>query len=74
MIQLEHETAWCSIFSCLETSQTEDSAVFQVSLSQNQLDLQNIRLTETRGLRLLMNPKKGETGRGLSKNFQQPYE
>ncbi|KAG5441710.1 hypothetical protein CSKR_113433 [Clonorchis sinensis] len=26
--------AWCSTFSCLETSQTRDSAGFQVSLSQ----------------------------------------
>ncbi|KAG5441010.1 hypothetical protein CSKR_101240 [Clonorchis sinensis] len=38
--QPKHEAAWCSIFSCLETSQTGDSAVFQVSLSQNQIDLQ----------------------------------
>ncbi|KAG5450406.1 hypothetical protein CSKR_107948 [Clonorchis sinensis] len=26
---MEHETAWCSIFSCLDTSQTRDSAGFQ---------------------------------------------
>ncbi|KAG5452604.1 hypothetical protein CSKR_100455 [Clonorchis sinensis] len=38
--QLEHEAAWCSTFSCLETSQTRDSAGFQVSLSQNQICLQ----------------------------------
>ncbi|KAG5445311.1 hypothetical protein CSKR_105796 [Clonorchis sinensis] len=28
--QLEHEAAWCSTFSCLETSQTGDLAGFQV--------------------------------------------
>ncbi|KAG5447025.1 hypothetical protein CSKR_108875 [Clonorchis sinensis] len=33
-VQLEHEAAWCSTFSCLKTSQTEDSAGFQVSISQ----------------------------------------
>ncbi|KAG5446469.1 hypothetical protein CSKR_105818 [Clonorchis sinensis] len=38
--QLEHEAAWCSTFSCLETSQTGDSSGFQLSLSQNQIDLQ----------------------------------
>ncbi|KAG5442599.1 hypothetical protein CSKR_114381 [Clonorchis sinensis] len=38
--QLEHEATWCSTFSCLEASQTGDSAGFQVSLSQNQIDLQ----------------------------------
>ncbi|KAG5451720.1 hypothetical protein CSKR_102894 [Clonorchis sinensis] len=38
--QLKHEAAWCSTFSCLETSQTRDSAEFQVSLSQNQICLQ----------------------------------
>ncbi|KAG5449571.1 hypothetical protein CSKR_101562 [Clonorchis sinensis] len=32
--QLEHEAAWCSTFSCLKSSQTRDSAGFQVSLSQ----------------------------------------
>ncbi|KAG5445500.1 hypothetical protein CSKR_100986 [Clonorchis sinensis] len=36
--------------------------------------IHNIRLTETRDCAYLMSPKKGETGRGLSKNFQQPYE
>ncbi|KAG5448021.1 hypothetical protein CSKR_106608 [Clonorchis sinensis] len=36
--QLKHEAAWCSTFSCLETSQTRDSAGFQVSLSQNQIE------------------------------------
>ncbi|KAG5450666.1 hypothetical protein CSKR_108784, partial [Clonorchis sinensis] len=34
--------------------------------------LTNIRLTETRGLLLPDEPKKGKTGRGLSKRFQQP--
>ncbi|KAG5440985.1 hypothetical protein CSKR_109696 [Clonorchis sinensis] len=38
--QLKHEAAWCSTFSCLETSQTRDSSGFQVSLSQNQIYLQ----------------------------------
>ncbi|KAG5445994.1 hypothetical protein CSKR_108121 [Clonorchis sinensis] len=33
--QVKHEAAWCSTFSCPETSQTRDSAGFQVSLSQN---------------------------------------
>ncbi|KAG5454841.1 hypothetical protein CSKR_203720, partial [Clonorchis sinensis] len=28
--QLEHEAAWCSTFSCLKTSQTGDSAGFQL--------------------------------------------
>ncbi|KAG5450846.1 hypothetical protein CSKR_110125 [Clonorchis sinensis] len=46
--QLEHEAAWCSTFSCLKTSQTGDSAWFQ-----------NIRLTETRGLRLPDEPQEG---------------
>ncbi|KAG5441174.1 hypothetical protein CSKR_102727 [Clonorchis sinensis] len=46
--QLEHEAAWCSTFSCLKTSQTGDSAGFQ-----------NIRLTETRGLRLPDEPQEG---------------
>ncbi|KER33387.1 hypothetical protein T265_12612, partial [Opisthorchis viverrini] len=27
--RLKHEAAWCSTFSCLETSQTRDSAGFQ---------------------------------------------
>ncbi|KAG5444010.1 hypothetical protein CSKR_106215 [Clonorchis sinensis] len=40
MSQLEHEAAWGSTFSCLKSSQTRDSAGFQVSLSQNQIDLQ----------------------------------
>ncbi|KAG5451004.1 hypothetical protein CSKR_105243 [Clonorchis sinensis] len=40
--QLKHEAAWCSTFSCLETSQTRDSAGFQASLSQNQICLQMI--------------------------------
>ncbi|KAG5453340.1 hypothetical protein CSKR_109354 [Clonorchis sinensis] len=31
MCQLEHEAAWCSTFSCLERSQTGDSAVFQTN-------------------------------------------
>ncbi|KAG5454555.1 Dynein light chain Tctex-type [Clonorchis sinensis] len=69
--QLEHEAAWCSTFSCLKTSETGDSAGFQVSLSQNQIDLQmsvfieispiwvqvELRLTETRGLRLPDEPQ-----------------
>ncbi|KAG5453059.1 hypothetical protein CSKR_106226 [Clonorchis sinensis] len=46
--QLEHEAAWCSTFSCLKTSQTGDSAGFQ-----------NIRLMETRGLRLPDEPQEG---------------
>ncbi|KAG5450060.1 hypothetical protein CSKR_113375, partial [Clonorchis sinensis] len=29
--QLEHEAAWCSTFSCLETSKTGDSAGFQAN-------------------------------------------
>ncbi|KAG5442301.1 hypothetical protein CSKR_109882 [Clonorchis sinensis] len=39
-LQLEHEAAWCSTFNGLKTSQTRDSAGFQVSLSQNQICLQ----------------------------------
>ncbi|KAG5442028.1 hypothetical protein CSKR_111684 [Clonorchis sinensis] len=39
-LQLEHEAAWCSTLNCLEASQTRDSAGFQMSLSQNQIDLQ----------------------------------
>ncbi|KER29035.1 hypothetical protein T265_04224 [Opisthorchis viverrini] len=38
--RLKHEAAWCSTFSCLRTSQTRDSAGFQVSLSKNQITLQ----------------------------------
>ncbi|KAG5445492.1 hypothetical protein CSKR_100980 [Clonorchis sinensis] len=38
--QLEHEAAWCSTFSCLDTSQTRDSTGFQMSPSQNQICLQ----------------------------------
>ncbi|KER21204.1 hypothetical protein T265_10414 [Opisthorchis viverrini] len=38
--QLEHEAAWCSTFSGLETSQMRDSAGFRMSLSQNQICLQ----------------------------------
>ncbi|KAG5446846.1 Phosphatidylglycerol/phosphatidylinositol transfer protein [Clonorchis sinensis] len=37
--RMEREAAWCSTFSCLETSKTGDSAGFQMSLSQNQIDL-----------------------------------
>ncbi|KER32947.1 hypothetical protein T265_01040 [Opisthorchis viverrini] len=39
-LRLKHEAAWGSTFSCLRTSQTRDSAGFQVSLSKNQLSLQ----------------------------------
>ncbi|KER27411.1 hypothetical protein T265_05518 [Opisthorchis viverrini] len=38
--RLKHEAVWCSTFSCLRTSQTRDSAGFQVILSQNQISLQ----------------------------------
>ncbi|KAG5453187.1 hypothetical protein CSKR_112749 [Clonorchis sinensis] len=38
--QPKYEAAWCSTFSCLKTSQTRDSAGFQVSVSQDQIDLQ----------------------------------
>ncbi|KER31791.1 hypothetical protein T265_02023 [Opisthorchis viverrini] len=38
--RLKHEAAWRSTFSCLRTSQTRDSAGFQVSLSKNQISLQ----------------------------------
>ncbi|KAG5453327.1 hypothetical protein CSKR_104398 [Clonorchis sinensis] len=44
--QLEHEAAWFSTFSCLETSQTGDSAGFQVNLSQNLLSSLVVRLTK----------------------------
>ncbi|KER25283.1 LOW QUALITY PROTEIN: hypothetical protein T265_14235 [Opisthorchis viverrini] len=38
--RLKHEAACCSTFICLETSQTRDSAGFQLSLSKNQISLQ----------------------------------
>ncbi|KAG5442240.1 hypothetical protein CSKR_100176 [Clonorchis sinensis] len=50
--QLEHEVAWFSTFSCLDTSQTGDSAGFQVSLSQNQIDLQGHMYSSTPDLRV----------------------
>ncbi|KER26403.1 hypothetical protein T265_06324 [Opisthorchis viverrini] len=39
-LQLKHEAAWCSTFSCLEISQMRDPARFQVSLSKKQISLQ----------------------------------
>ncbi|KAG5446661.1 hypothetical protein CSKR_112983, partial [Clonorchis sinensis] len=53
-----HQAASCS--SCYGI---RDSAGFQ-----------NITWTELGNCAYLMSPKKGETGRGLSQNFQQPYE
>ncbi|KER24276.1 hypothetical protein T265_08015 [Opisthorchis viverrini] len=38
--RVKHETALCSTFSCLETSQTRNSAGFHVSLPKNQISLQ----------------------------------
>ncbi|KAG5445028.1 hypothetical protein CSKR_105042 [Clonorchis sinensis] len=49
--QLKHEAVWCSTFSCLEISRTRDSAGFQ----------ENIKLTETRGLRLPDEPQEGRS-------------
>ncbi|KER27557.1 hypothetical protein T265_05444 [Opisthorchis viverrini] len=43
-VRLKHKATWCSTFSCLETSQTRDSAGFQGSLLKNQISLQMSRL------------------------------
>ncbi|KER24693.1 LOW QUALITY PROTEIN: hypothetical protein T265_14357, partial [Opisthorchis viverrini] len=46
-MRLKHEAAWCTTFSCLETSQTSDSVGLQVSLSQNQIRLQTAQIPRT---------------------------
>ncbi|KAG5442810.1 hypothetical protein CSKR_112273, partial [Clonorchis sinensis] len=76
-------------FGHLKPNSISHSAGFQVSLSQNQICLQMSVFRKFRAIwfqvehkvdgnwghcAYLMSPKKGETGRGLSKNFQQPYE
>ncbi|KER28944.1 hypothetical protein T265_04325 [Opisthorchis viverrini] len=56
--RLKHEVAWYSTFSCLRTSQTRDSAGFQ-----------NIRLTETRELRLPDDPQEGRNRSWIFSNL-----
>ncbi|KER29084.1 hypothetical protein T265_04179 [Opisthorchis viverrini] len=75
--RLKHEAAWCSTFSCLETLQTRDSAGFQATecaASRFQVKHKVDVNSAGGGCAYLMSPENGETGRGLSKRFQQPYE
>ncbi|KAG5441409.1 hypothetical protein CSKR_107687, partial [Clonorchis sinensis] len=52
--QLEHEAAWCSTFSCLKTSQTGDSAGFQLPNSDKHTHLQiNLAITGDSSSRLV---------------------
>ncbi|KAG5441764.1 hypothetical protein CSKR_114300, partial [Clonorchis sinensis] len=59
--QLEREAAWCSTFSCLETSQQEVQLGYSLVSRKNQIDLQisNLSLTETRALYLPDEPQEG---------------
>ncbi|KAG5441660.1 hypothetical protein CSKR_103201 [Clonorchis sinensis] len=61
--QLEHEAAWCSTFSCLKTSQTGDSAGFQLVRYLRYRDTSYRRNTLL--TRLLKNPGQSTTGFAL---------